>query len=132
MAASSSRTRVRIRRSAFSKRGYACQDDQRCTSTVTTGPSSAIRSYWVYLRRSSAYPIAISSPVRGSGTGFVAVASSRRAMIGRAVTLDSGKVQTGMVRVADAEVDAEARHANLWDDLPPTPFKLGGDRLLER
>ena len=32
------------------------------TSTVTTGPSSAIRSYWRYLLRSTAYPIAICSP----------------------------------------------------------------------
>src|SRR6266702_5364612 len=62
---------------------------------------------------------------------FIAVSRGGRTMIRRAVTFDPREIQTGLVRVADSEIYAVARHADLGDNLPSTLFQMCGHSLLE-
>ena len=62
----------------------------------------------------------------------VAIASGRRAVIGGAVAFDASEVTAGEIRMHDAEIDSEERHADLGMDFPSLVLERPHHGILER
>ena len=68
-------------------------------------------------------------PLQNCCPHLVAVSRGRGRMIGCTVALDTGEIVAGAIRMHHAEIDPEARHADLRNDDPALPRQTRCDGL---